>query len=616
MPTIKELKSRTYLEQIIRFTREVLGIKLNEVGTEIYSGYCPFHKDTRDSLRVHVNNAGEVRFHCFGACKIDLDIYDLIQKNKGVSFREACRLFAEYVGVKLDAGATSLREVAPGIVAAKEEQSVHIEPIRELDQAVTDALDDAASFYNNYLLDNQPLLEKQYRYILRRGLDDDIIHRFQIGYAEQYSRDEESCGKKLLFANIDRFNEHYLRYYPYWRGGLLRHLHDMNKLGFKYYRRFVEYHKELRAFGAYGDYFAGKLTFPVRDINGKACGMVGRRLDNKEPRWILPSREESDLTPSAWLYGIDKAARYIRRYRTVILVEGIFDYFAMFKLFQDRDKPIVISTLGAKLTDQAAQILSDLGVKNYIVAYDWDAAGRKALMRVAGRAQGTIVYLGGMKEGQDPADLLKGAINAIDGFSLARLMEGTAKNRELAGKQVGFHIITCGPQDKHSLHFEPEQSKPVQEAVTKNPKEYRYRAGDFLPLLSYDHRNKAALDAKLTRILHLLNTTTTPAEDEPSFRIPYNFIADKRYEELGPGLIFWLFIVISQQQPPARRVKKTDAEIADLLRTSGRTISRHKNELAKNGYLEVLPNLEKRTQRISAKFFPKLSVKSRTLSPT
>lgn len=614
MPTIKELKSRTYLEQIIRFTRDKLGIKLNEVGTELYSCYCPFHKETRDSFRVYVNKAGEVRFHCFGACKIDLDIYDLIQKKKGFSFREACRLFADYVGVELDAGATSLREAAPGTVAAKEEQSVQIE--REIDPAVIEALDDAASFYNNYLLENQPQLVKQYQYLLRRGLDGDIIRRFQIGYAEQYASDEESCGKKLIFANIDRFNENYIRYYPYWRAGLLRHLHDMNKLGFNYYRKFVEYHKELRAFGGYGDYFAGKLTFPVRDIYGKACGMVGRRLDNKEPRWIVPSREETDLKPSSWLYGIDKAARYIHRYRTVILVEGIFDYFAMFKLFQDRNKPIVVSTFGAKLTNQAAQILSDLGVKNYIVAYDWDEAGRKALMRVAGRAQGTIVYLGGMKEGQDPADHLKGAVNAIDGFSLAHLMEGTAKNRERAGKQVGFHIITSGPRDKRSLHFEPEQSNQVQDAVTKNPKEYRYRADDFLPLLSYDHRNKAALDAKLTRILHMLNTTTTPAEDEPSFRIPYNFIADKRYEELGPGLILWLFIVITQQQPPAKRVKKTDAELADLLGTTRQTISRDKNQLAKNGYLEVLPNPEKRTQRISAKFFPKLSVKSRTLSPT
>ena len=58
---------------------------------------------------------------------------------------------------------------------------------------------------------------------------------------------------------------------------------------------------------------------------------------------------EVPLSSETWLYGIEKAGRYIRQYRTIILVEGIFDYFAFYNLLRDQDKPVVVSTLGTYL---------------------------------------------------------------------------------------------------------------------------------------------------------------------------------------------------------------------------------------------------------------------------
>ena len=456
MVTVKQLKSIKYIEDIIRYTRDELGIDLEETGSNTYSAFCPFHNDTRDSFRVWVNEAGEVRFHCFGECDFDIDIYELIQRMIGCRFSYAYNTFAEYTGVKDDSDSTSsARAASPEIITeedADEPETVIIEP-QELDQEVINALEDAASFYNQYLMDNDEQLPKIQQYLKRRGLDQNIINHFQIGYAQQYKSGEESCGKKLIFSNLVSFNENYLRFHNYDRAGLWRHIDDPFSKSLNYHRRFVDY-SYLGAFGAYADYFVGRITFPVRDIRGKSCGMVGRRLDNKEPRWIFPSTKETDLNPPGWLYGIDKAARYIHRYRSVILVEGIFDYFAIYKLFQDTNRPIVVSTFGSKLTSEAALILSELGVKNYIVAYDWDDAGKKAILKIAESTGGTVYYLGGMKEGEDPAVKLKDAVNAIDGFSLKHLMEGTAKAQERTDKPVGFHFITCGPQDKHSLPFQ------------------------------------------------------------------------------------------------------------------------------------------------------------------
>ena len=61
--------------------------------------FCPFHKDTKDSFRIYVNGKDEVRFHCFGECGKDWDIYDIIMLKDNCSFRQAQRKFAEYLGL-------------------------------------------------------------------------------------------------------------------------------------------------------------------------------------------------------------------------------------------------------------------------------------------------------------------------------------------------------------------------------------------------------------------------------------------------------------------------------------------------------------------------------------
>jgi len=99
-------------------------------------------------------------------------------------------------------------------------------------------------------------------------------------------------------------------------------------------------------------------------------------------------------------------------------VEGIFDYFAFYNLLQDQDKPVVVSTLGSYVTPEAAAILYGLDIEHFIVAYNWDELGRNYIERIAAGSGGWVYYLGGLKEGKDPYDMLKPVINAISGFSL------------------------------------------------------------------------------------------------------------------------------------------------------------------------------------------------------
>lgn len=80
MITYKDLKSVAYIDSVIPYVEELPGIRFKRYAEHKYSAYCPFHADTKDSFRVHLNDNQEIRFHCFGACNADWDVYNLIQK--------------------------------------------------------------------------------------------------------------------------------------------------------------------------------------------------------------------------------------------------------------------------------------------------------------------------------------------------------------------------------------------------------------------------------------------------------------------------------------------------------------------------------------------------------
>lgn len=206
---------------------------------------------------------------------------------------------------------------------------------------------------------------------------------------------------------------------------MVRFLNDDTVKGYGYYCRQIDFRRKDPFSRNYGDYFAGRIVFPIYDGDAHPIGFIGRRPDDRGVRWLKHQTREIPLSARGWLYGIEKAGRYIRQYRTIILVEGIFDYFAFYKLLQDQDKPVVVSTLGSYLTSEAANILKGLDIEHFIVAYDWDVAGRNGIERIAAKLGGGVYYLGGLAEGQDPYDMLKPVVNAISGFSLKHLKTDT-----------------------------------------------------------------------------------------------------------------------------------------------------------------------------------------------
>ncbi len=601
MTTYQELKSVRYIDSIVAFAEKLLDINLKPTGRYRYSAYCPFHADGKDSFRVYVNKRDEVRFRCFGACGKEWDIYDIIEKTKDCSFREAQEILAEFIGIT-DFMPYDGVNSSPGGEDEPDEPVSFTVP-KELDKDVVAALDKASIFYNELLQIEQDRFDKVLKYLDRRGLDMDLIKRFHIGYAPPLA-DEHFAGRALIEKHLDRFNEDYKTFDPFVNAGLLRLLNDESAKGYGYYMQYVDFSRTDPFSRNYADYFAGRITFPIYNIQGQIHGFMGRRPDNSGIRWIKQQTEDTVISTKGWLYGIDKAARWIEHYKTIILVEGIFDYFAFYRLLQDEDKPFVVSTHGTNLTDEARSLLHQLNVKNIIVAFDWDNAGKAGIKKISNDLGCTVYYLVGMKPDEDPADKLKDAISSISGFSLKHLSAAARKIQKKTDRPVHISYLSSRPSSAKEIIFKPDSTLDVPAADPqkpwKDPKKYYYEADRFLPLLTYDHGNKADLDNKIQDLIKILNERPEKPGDSHQFTIYADFIRKELYDDLGPALILWLRLVIEQQRRK-RKIKETDSTLAEWLHTSRSTIIKYKGILKDLGFLNITAG--QKYQKLSVKYF-------------
>ena len=603
MKTHNDIKTVAYLEPILNYAESRLGCRFKKSGTNRYNAHCPFHADKKDSFRLYVDGKDVVRFHCFGECKGDWDIYDVIKLREKCSFREARQIWADYLGIEdVEFYRGHSDHVPEPETEPEPDNSVDFIEPPEPDDRIKDTLAEAASFYNELLLSDAERCEEVIAYLDRRGAGRGTIERFQIGYCPAYA-DEKHRGRALIEAFLPRFQKDYHAFQLFNKSGLVRLLNDETVRGCGYYRQQIDFTRSDPFSRTYGDYFAGRIVFPIRNIQSQVVGFVGRRPDNRGVRWLKQKSEGTAITTKSWLYGIDKAHPFIRHYRTVILVEGIFDYFAFYNLHQDQDKPVVVSTLGSNLSAEALGIVKSLGVEHFIVAYDWDEAGRKGIHSIASKVGGTVQYLGGMKPDQDPFDKLKDVFGSISGFSLRHLAASAKKVQPKTEKPVHMSFVSSGPPENREVVFSPAKADaPLTFSDVPTPTEYFYNVDDFMPLLSYDHGNKAMLDETICQIEKLLEARPEEPQSDKTFTIPVKFLQTEAYTDLGPALILWLRLVI-EQQAKKRKVKQTDAVLAQWLNTSRITISSYKRVLKDLGYLNIDTSV--RPQKLSVYYFPK-----------
>jgi DNA primase len=365
-------------------------VKLKKAGAQNFSGLCPFHAEKTPSFSVH---ATRQFYHCFG-CGESGDVFAFIQKVENITFPEAVRLLAQKLGVPMP-------KVSFSSPAEARDAQVRM--------ALVDVHVRAAAFFQECL--RRPEGANAREYLKGRGLDDETIARFRIGYAPD-------SGFLLRDALRREFDEELLRESGLfsWKEVTPRSAlssqqlqiprsarDDKNGGGSAQDDNAVEGSdandelltakgagfepkakgQEPKAAAAIYSKFRNRVMFPICNEQGKVIAFTGRTLsisnDEKAGPKYLNSPETAIYSKSRVLFNLDNAKEAIRKLEYSILVEGQMDCISVYAAgFHN-----VIASSGTAFTELQAKLLGRFS-KKVVVNFDPDTAGARATERTLG----------------------------------------------------------------------------------------------------------------------------------------------------------------------------------------------------------------------------------------
>ncbi len=307
----EEIKRRADIVEIVsRY------VNLQRAGSRMRAR-CPFHEETEPSF--YVDPAGS--YYCFG-CQAGGDVFSFLMQIEGLSFPEAAERLAEMVGLQWRPSPDAQR---------KGQQRDIVRRVNEM----------AAYFFAATLAsaDGAPARE----YLHGRGIDDDAIKRFNLGYApDEWDRLVRYLAGKGVSGRIA---EHC---------GLVK----------------------ARETGGHYDAFRNRVMFPILDVGGRPIAFGGRTLDPEENAKYINSPETALFKKSRTVYGLNLARQAISREGRVMVVEGYTDVISVSQAGIEN----VVACLGTATTADHLRLLSRY-TDEIVFVYDADAAGMKAALR-------------------------------------------------------------------------------------------------------------------------------------------------------------------------------------------------------------------------------------------
>ena len=354
------------------------------------TGLCPFHTEKTPSFVVYPETQS---FYCFG-CGAGGDVITFIKKISNLEYVEAVKLLASRAGMPMPNEEDKAGEMRRKVLAINR---------------------DAARYFYDQL--NKPTpeaaLAREY-WRKRRGLSDDTIRRFGLGYAP------DSYSDLLHYLKGRGYNEEELL-----ESGLVRRSEKGNLYNL----------------------FRHRMITPIIDLRGNVIAFGGRVLDDSKPKYIN-SPETVVYKKSRTLFALNIAKRSTsRRY---ILCEGYMDVISMHQAGFDT----AVCACGTALTPEQVKLIGEYA-DEVILSYDSDEAGQKAAARslelfAPSPARVSVLNIPGAK---DPDEFIKKF--GRDRFEM--LLNGTANATEfkLAKIRAKYDIAT----DKGRLDY-------IKEALT------------------------------------------------------------------------------------------------------------------------------------------------------
>lgn len=336
---IEEVRSRSDIVSLIGGY-----VRLKRTGSG-YTGLCPFHSEKTPSFHV---NPGRQMYKCFG-CGVGGNVFTFLMEYESMTFPEAVELLAERAGIELP----------------KQERTAEQKRQESIRMTLLEINKKAARYY--YALLKSPRGKLGYEYLTGRGLTDDTIVRFGLGYAGQ------GGGELYQYLRKEGYEDTILQ-----ESGL-----------FKMDER-----------GAY-DKFWNRVMFPIMDANNRVIGFGGRVMGDARPKY-LNSPETKIFDKSRNLFGLNYAKQGKRDH--MILCEGYMDVIAL----HQAGFTSAVASLGTAFTEQQANLIRRY-TDQVLLTYDSDSAGIQAAMRAIPmlRRAGIHVRIIHMEPYKDPDEFIK-----------------------------------------------------------------------------------------------------------------------------------------------------------------------------------------------------------------
>lgn len=281
---------------------------------------CPFHSEKTPSF--FVSRERQI-WYCFGACNEGGDIFSFVMKMEGVDFPEALRQLADKAGVKIER-----------FVSEDANKRARLLGLLGL----------AAKFFNKCLLESERAGIAR-GYTTERGLTDDLIQKFQLGYAF------DEWDTLVTFLKKKGYREQ-----------------EMIEAGLAVMRQDRS--------GIY-DRFRHRLMFPITDVRGQPVGFGGRLLDEtREEGKYINTPQTLVYNKSQILYGLSLAKQAIKQSGAVVIVEGNMDVIASHKAGVEA----VVASSGTALTTEQLTLLGRF-TDTVLICFDADPAGESAAKR-------------------------------------------------------------------------------------------------------------------------------------------------------------------------------------------------------------------------------------------
>ncbi|MBP9669822.1 DNA primase [Candidatus Woesebacteria bacterium] len=396
---------------------EIIGerVVLKKAGRH-FKGLCPFHSEKSPSFIV---SAERQSFKCFG-CQEGGDVITFLQKYDGYSFYEALETLAKRVGITLE----SYRPTS---------QDAYRKRLLEIMSL--------ASEYYHFLLTKHKSGEEAREYLKSRGIGNEAISLFNLGYAPKSWR---SVSDFLIIKK---------KYLP----------EDLEAAG-------LVIRKDNNNFY---DRFRGRVIFPLKDHKGVVVGFSGRTLikDDKEAKYIN-SPETQLYSKSRMLYGLWENREQIRKENGIVLVEGELDVIPSWQAGVKN----VAAIKGSAFTNEQAQLMTRF-TKNVYMSLDSDSAGQEAIKRAVVIAEqlDLSIRIVQIKGGKDPGDvatansrswreMVKGAVLYWD-FLIDSAFERNDPKTGDGAKAISVEVIPALSQISNSVmraHYVSELARKLK----------------------------------------------------------------------------------------------------------------------------------------------------------